>query len=563
MKNTKNGALPALAVFSLLTLLLGTVSAHAQPLRYAQDKPGAPVYIDGQILVQFKAAASDAQLSDAFQRGKLKLQEHLQTPAMGMSKRRGLTLTRTDLPVDRALTLLRSNPAVEFAEPNWVYTRQEAILDDPYFIDGSLWGVSGEASFAFNGYGSHAVDAWLLGYFGNSQVCVGVIDEGIQVSHPDLQANIWNNPGEIPDDGIDNDGNGYVDDVHGWNFVDNTANVYTVGEDQHGTHVAGTIGAVGGNGEGVVGVAWGVKIISAKFLSPNGGTTFDAVKAIDYFTDLKRQGINVVALNNSWGGNGFSQAIQDAIVRAANQNILFIAAAGNGNQFGPGSNTDLTPYFPACCDTTGGAGYDSIISVTAIDKLGNKPSWANYGRETVTLGAPGDAIFSTVPDDGYGIAAGTSMATPHVTGAVALYASVNNGKSAQQIKKVLLATSVPTVSLSGKTVTGGRLNVAAMFSPLILVDPPAELLASVVSRDQIRLVWTDVFDNEEGFLIERATDNRAFQQIATVGKGATEFRDSDLNRGKNYYYRVRAYAGSFMSPYSNVANVSTRRGQKH
>lgn len=562
MKYFGRGSLGALGVFSLLILGIGAVHLQAQPLLYAQDTPDGPAYIDGQLLVQFKATASDPQLSDAFKRGKLKLQRHLQTRAMNHSGQQGLTITWTDLPMKVALPLLKAHPAVAFAEPNWVYTHQETVLDDPYFLAGDLWGMCGESCPPVNAYGSHAADAWNMGHVGNSEVCVGVIDEGIDISHPDLQANIWTNPGEIPGDGIDNDGNGCIDDLNGWNFVDDTPDVHSDGADQHGTHVAGTIGAVGGNGLGVVGVNWNIRIISAKFLAPNGGTVANAVEAIDYCTDLKRRGINIVALNNSWGGRGFSQAIMDAIARAAQEGILFVAAAGNGDADGKAMDTDVIPYFPACCDTTGATGYDSVIAVTAIGETGNKPDWANSGEKNIDLGAPGVGINSTLPDAAYGAASGTSMAAPHVTGALALYASVNPGKSARDIKRILLNSAIPTASLSGITVTGGRLDAANMLSTSGSIDPPMQLKAEAISRSRIALLWTDVSSNEEEFQIERATDHKQFRQISTVGKGVTSFIDADLSRGKTYFYRVRARAGNVDSPYSNIASASTRQRPK-
>lgn len=228
---------------------------------------------------------------------------------------------------------------MEFAEPNWIYHHQ-ATSNDPGYTGGSLWGMYGDTTSPVNAFGSQAGELWSLNNVGNRNVIVGVIDEGIDLNHPDLAANIWTNPLDLPD-GLDNDGNGYIDDVHGWDFFNNDSSIYdgTPGDnttDSHGTHVSGTIGALGGNAQGVAGINWQVGIISGKFLGANGGTTADAVRAVDYFTDLKtRRAVNIVALNNSWGGGGYSQALHDAIIRAAKAQILFIAAAGNN-----GANND-------------------------------------------------------------------------------------------------------------------------------------------------------------------------------------------------------------------------------
>jgi len=278
-------------------------------------------------------------------------------------------------------------------------------------------------------------------------------------THEDLAANAWTNPFD-PLDGIDNDGNGYIDDIHGWDFVGNDNGVFDGANDYHGTHVSGTVAANGGNGNGVVGVCWKASLISLKFLSRTSGTLANAIKAVDYATDLKsRHGLNVVATNNSWGGGGYSIGLYDAIERANRADILFVAGAGNS-----GGNNDSSPFYPASYSNT------NIISVAAIDQSGNLPSWSNYGSVSVDLGAPGVGVWSTIPlrnrQSGYGNYDGTSMATPHVTGAAALYAAAHPASTAASIKAAILSTAAPTGSLSGKTVTGGRLNIsAALCSP--------------------------------------------------------------------------------------------------
>jgi subtilisin family serine protease len=316
---------------------------------------------------------------------------------------------------------------------------------------------------ALDQFGCDADAAWALGHTGSSDVYIGIIDKGYMYDHEDLSANAGKNPGEIVGNGIDDDGNDYIDDVYGWDFASGDKTVFDGTTDDHGTHVAGTIGALGGNRKGVAGVNWNVKMLSAKFIGATGATTANAIKAVDYFTNLKtreKNKVNIIATNNSWGGFGFSQALQDAITRAGNADILFIASAGND-----GRDTETTNRYPSGYDN------DNIIAVASITSTGAMSSFSNYAITKVDLGAPGSGIYSTLPGSvvrgkkttttsTYGSYDGTSMATPHVTGGAALYASTHPGANAATIKAAILNSAVATASLTGKCVTGGRLNVS-------------------------------------------------------------------------------------------------------
>jgi thermitase len=478
----KIGTLFVILAFCLMSVQLPLASSQSPSEAQALEQSPTPSpkarFVPNEVLVQFKSAASESEQLDA--KGLIGARElkRLETEPMRAAGLGVLELVSiSNLTVAEAIQSLEKHSAVEFAEPNWIYNHQ-STSNDPFYTNGSLWNMYGELTTPINQFGSQAGEAWASGFTGSNTVYVGVIDEGIQFDHPDLAANIWTNTLD-PIDGIDNDGNGFIDDSHGWDFYNDDNTVYDGGAsgnaDDHGTHVAGTIGAIGGNGLGVVGVNWNVTLISAKFLGAGGGTTVDAIRALDYFIDLKtRHNLNIVATNNSYGGGGFSQAFLNAITRAANANILFIAAAGNGGIDFAGDDNDLTAHYPSNYDTTAGAGYDSVISVASITSTGAKSSFSNYGATSVDLGAPGAGVYSTLPFNTYGNYSGTSMATPHVTGAAALYASNNPGSSALDTKNAILNTTTATSSLNGKTVTGGRLNIGNLFesTPFVLTASP-------------------------------------------------------------------------------------------
>jgi len=366
----------------------------------------------------------------------------------------------------QALAKLKSHPAVLYAEPDYV-VKAIATPDDSRYDE--LWGLHNTGQTGGTADADiDAPEAWEIST-GDRDVVVGVIDSGVDHSHPDLVANMWTNPGEIPNDGIDNDNNGYVDDMHGINAITDTGD--PMDDNGHGTHVAGTIGATGNNTEGVVGVNHEVSIIGCKFLSAGGsGSTADAIKCIDYFVGLKNAGVNVRLTNNSWGGGGFSQALSDAIQASEDAGMLFIAAAGND-----AVDNDTNPSYPSNYE------HDSIIAVASTTHTDAMSGFSQWGLTTVDLGAPGSSILSTIPGGGYDSFSGTSMASPHVAGAAALVLSVNSSLTALEVKEVLMNSGDDNAALTGKTVSGKRLNVN---QALIDADPTPGFKMSVSPATQ-------------------------------------------------------------------------------
>jgi subtilisin family serine protease/subtilisin-like proprotein convertase family protein len=331
--------------------------------------------------------------------------------------------------VEGALAFFQLVSTVRFAQADY-QVRVTAVPNDPSYS--SQYGLRN----------IDAATAWNT-TTGSGRTIVAVIDTGVDYTHPDLAANIWTNTREIAGNGIDDDGNGFIDDIRGWDFHNNDNN--PMDDNGHGTHVAGIIGAVGNNGVGISGVNWRVQIMPVKFLSSTGsGSMSNAIRALNYAV------ANGAAVsNNSYGGGGFYQAFYDAIAGARARGHIFVAAAGNNS-----ANTDTTPHYP------GSYNLDNMVTVAATDSADRLASYSNYGAVSVDLGAPGSSIYSTLPNNRYGTMSGTSMASPFVAGAIALVRDRNPSWTYRQVIQQVLSTTDSLSVLSGKTVSGGRLNLA-------------------------------------------------------------------------------------------------------
>ncbi|NLX49737.1 MAG: S8 family serine peptidase [Methanospirillum sp.] len=353
--------------------------------------------------------------------------------------------------LEEAVARYRADPSVLRVERDWV-VRLDRTPNDPGYA--SLWGLPKIAAPA----------AWDR-TTGGTGVVVAVIDTGVDAAHPDLAPNVWTNPGEVPGNGLDDDANGYVDDVHGWDF----RNGDPVPDDAygHGTHCAGTIGAAGDNGIGIAGAAWTVRVMPLKYMQGNDcGFVSIAAEAILY---ANRMGADVISC--SWY-EPESPLIRDAIAASP---ALVVCSAGN-----EGRDTDATPQYPACYPL------DQVISVAATDPADAMAPFSNYGATSVDLGAPGVSIYSAMPGGGYGWMSGTSMAAPHVAGVAALALSLDPSLSTAELRRALLEGADPVASLAGRSVSGGRLNASrtlALAAPPVPAVPPSTLSPTDTDTD--------------------------------------------------------------------------------
>ncbi len=425
-------------VLLVLLVLLGLTLLGGFDRTRTKGSAARGDYVAGELLVKVRDEATLSKLLNR-ETGVEKIREVAGS---------GWTLLRLPqgLAAATAIERFRSLVGVEAVQPNFIY-RTQASVNDPRFSD--LYGLGK----------IQAPQAWDR-TTGIRDVVVAVIDLGIDYNHEDLSANMWRNPGETGTDasgrdkasnGVDDDENGYKDDVFGIDAINRDSD--PMDDSGHGTHVAGTIGAVGNNAKGVVGVNWTVSLMALKTHDASGnGTSASVVEAFRYAALMRRRGVNVRVTNSSWGGApeapAYDQALKDAIDEAGAAGILNVCAAGNGN-----NNNDLGPFYPATYDSP------SIVSVAASDQNDNRAGFSSYGATTVDLAAPGVSILSTLPAT-YGRLSGTSMATPHVAGAAALLCAYNPYLSLSELKTTILSSVDVLPNWSNLTLSGGRLNLA-------------------------------------------------------------------------------------------------------
>jgi subtilisin family serine protease len=428
--NTRKSNVVA-AVPAATTVILLLVFALAGPAT-GQKQPAEPLYRADTVLVKPARGVGLERLAGLHGA----LGARVERTFAGIGDLQIVKLPR-GLPVDRAIEHYRGSALVEYAEPDYEVNIC-ASPNDPRFLDGSLYGMTAISAPA----------AWDF-RTGADPVIVAVIDTGVRYNHEDLAANMWVNPCvSCPVNGVV-----YTNDIYGINAINNTGDPWD--DHYHGTHVSGTIGAVGNNGSGVAGVCWRVRIMALKFLGSSGsGFNSDAIKCIDYAIAKGAQ-----VMNNSWGGGGYSQALRDAIARARDAGIIFVAAAGNNN-----TDNDATPFYPASYDL------DNIVAVAATDRNDLRASFSNFGDRTVELAAPGVNILSTytnATDNAYGSLSGTSMAAPHVSGALALLRAQFPVMHYSDLIYRVLGNTDPLSSMAGRCFTEGRLNLynALLFEP--------------------------------------------------------------------------------------------------
>ncbi|NJD07088.1 MAG: hypothetical protein FIA97_11425 [Methylococcaceae bacterium] len=420
-----------------------------------------PVFAAHRLIVKFKPApdAGRSPVAGAAALGRRAIGALATIQGRSVKKLRGIGahVVETRHDVGKAIDALYRSGAVEYAEADY-QVHAIAVPNDPNF--GVLWGLDNTGqSGGLAGADIDAPAAWDLRTATDKRTVIAVLDSGVDYNHPDLAPNMWKNPGEIPGNGIDDDGNGWVDDIYGADFVGNDSD--PMDDYFHGTHVSGTIGASGNDGAGVTGVAWKTRIMALKFLDSTGfGWESDAIEAMDYAAKLKVVNNYHMIINNSWGGGPYSQAMFNELNYLRGLGILVTAAAGND-----GLNTDASPSYPA------GYNLPNIVSVGATDASDAAAWFSDRGCGSVDVYAPGVGIYSTLPGGGYGYLDGTSMAAPHVSAMLGLVWSQNPAAGWRRVKSALLNSVDPVSNLEQRAVTQGRVNLFKALQPAAINEP--------------------------------------------------------------------------------------------
>jgi PKD repeat protein len=584
MMSSRRNMLSLIAVLTVLALFAwvspGQTEAYTiDPEIRGGWQPGPEAYHPSRVIVRFSDSVTTNAATDSIQRlgySVYRVADFKPTAAFPSGVRFGIVELPEGVGPDTAISRLGNAPEILYAERDYIRYKDQAYMDtpivpnDPHFA--RMWGLHNEnlpdeyadprlMDYAVDDADIDAPEAWAQ-FTGSSEVIVAVIDTGCYIDHPDLAGNIWINEAELNGNpGVDDDDNGYIDDIYGWDFYNNDNTVFDSEErdefgylsDDHGTHCAGTIGAMTNNGIGISGINWNTRIMVLKFIGPDGGYTSDAILALEY---AAQNGASVASC--SWGSEGDNQTLKEAIEASG---MLAICAAGN-----TGADNDTNPHYPSSYDL------ENIISVAASgqnDKPCEYPGWWStcYGAETVDLFAPGGFILSTLPPDpvpsepaeSYGYMYGTSMATPHVSGVAALMigkhpamplCSESSGATPgdANIKEMILKTVDKKPDFGGKCVTGGRLNAAHALlltkPPVITVAsaeptngrPPLHVMFDAAAEDmdgEIVDVWWDFGDGSpeiheyqtvhvyetEGFFVAsfHAKDDDGVESVATIG----------------------------------------------
>jgi len=586
----------ALTLALAVSVPLGAGPATAQPPLHPSRGPAPPANgagrtdhaqtsVPDEILVQYRTGSAEEFSSPAAQAHRQDLHRRHGSKSLWESGRLRLehVKLRPGLAVADAIRLYHQDPMVELAEPNFIVT---AVANDPLFD--LQWALRNTGQTGGKpGADIKMTEAWDVAAGGATTV-VAVIDSGTDLGHEDLIGNLWTNPFEIAGDDLDNDNDGYTDDVHGMDvFTPKGTPVNPTDDHGHGTHVAGSIGATVDNGLGIAGMNPNVRILTCKFLDQYGsGSTANAIRCLEYVRSLRARGVDVIATNNSWGGGSFSTFLAAAI--ADQGNILFVAAAGNEY-----SDNDKLPFYPASYQLA------NVLAVSASDHNDTRPAWSNFGRSAVAISAPGDEIVSLraagtdlyrdglhfVPDGDpnakYYRASGTSMAAPHVTGLAALLRSHDSNLDGRGIRNLVLSGADPVDSLDGQTLTGRRINA---YGALTCTDrglielwgpPPTFPMAAGTSATFSVLsincgspaepVWATSSDGtyfelrDDGIAPDQAAGDGIF--AATISASTSEITYVTFTSASGFVAAPRTSIGGYL-PEANVG-LAYRRAMDH